>query len=485
MLVPSEFAKIAVCHGTVATVSDPHEIANVMGIAGVKFMIENGDTVPFKFYFGAPSCVPATDFETSGARITANDIELLLKNDRINYLSEMMNFPGVIYDFPDVKEKLSIANKYNKPIDGHAPGLSGDNLSKYISAGITTDHECFTLDEALQKINLGMKVLIRDGSAAKNFDALHSLISSHTPMVMLCSDDLHPDNLVDGHVNLLIKKALSYGHNIFDILKTAVLNPIDHYKLDVGILRENDQADFIIIDNLIDFNVLNTFINGIEVFKEGKSQIDTVPSLLPNRFNISVINKEDISLKKLGNKIRVICAIDGELITKEEIHFSKSENDFLCSDVENDILKIVVINRYNKSEPSIGFIKNIGIQKGALATSVAHDSHNIIAVGTNDNDMLKAINLIIRAKGGMAIVNHDEEYLLPLPVCGLMSNLDALKVSKLYKELNKKAKELGSNLIAPFMTLSFMALLVIPEIKLGDKGLFNGIEFKFIDLQVE
>lgn len=483
MLIPAEFAKLAVTHGTVATVSDPHEIANVLGIKGIEFMIENGETTPFKFYFGAPSCVPATDYETSGAKISDNEIEILLKSNKIKYLSEMMNFPGVIYDSPEVKSKLELAKKYNKPVDGHAPGLNGELLEKYVKAGITTDHECFTLEEALEKINLGMKVLIRNGSAAKNFDALHSLITTHNDMVMLCSDDLHPDDLSDGHINLLIKEALSYSHNIFDILRACIFNPIKHYNLDVGMLRENDNADFIIIDNLKDFNVISTFINGEIVYSKNDVKFMSFPSLLPNKFNISLISKEILKVSQTGEKIRVINAIDGELITTESIEIPKVEDGLLISDVERDILKIVVLNRYKETAPAIGFIKNIGLKNGAIATSVAHDSHNIIAVGTNDIDLAKAINLVIRSKGGMSVSNNKEEYLLPLPVAGLMSSHDGIKTGKLYKEVNKIVKELGSNLKSPFMTLSFMALLVIPEIKLGDKGLFDGKEFKFIDMQ--
>ena len=484
MLTPSEFARIAVTHGTVATVSDPHEIANVLGISGIQFMIDNGHQTMFKFNFGAPSCVPATTFETAGATIDVEDIKELLANKEIKYLSEMMNYPGVLFEFPDVMEKIQIALDSNKPIDGHAPGLKGKDAEKYIKAGISTDHECFSIDEAKEKISYGMKVLIREGSAAKNFEELHSLIDTNKDMIMFCSDDKHPDDLVKGHINLLVKRALEYGHSLFDVLKVAIKNPIEHYNLDVGMLRVGDNADFIVVDNLNDFNILKTFINSELVALNGKPLLSIGDNLAPNNFNTGNKNVEDFRVIADKNQIRVIEAIEGQLITNEIIAEAKIENENIVSDIDNDILKIAVVNRYEDKQPAIGFVKNFGLKRGAIASSIAHDSHNIIAVGTNDEDLTTAVNSIIENKGGIVVVDENNIDVLPLPVAGLMTYEDGYEVAKKYSELNRKVKELGSEMNAPFMTLSFMALLVIPKIKLSDRGLFNGEKFEFINLQV-
>ncbi len=483
MLIPSEFARIAVTHGTVATVSDPHEIANVLGVDGVNYMIENGKKVPFKFYFGAPSCVPATLFETSGANIGAKEIERLMKRDEIKYLSEMMNFPGVIYKDEEVIKKLSIAKKYKKPIDGHAPGLNEASVKKYITEGITTDHECFTLKEALTKIKYGMKIQIREGSAAKNFESLVSLISTNPDDVMLCSDDKHPNDLCKGHINSVIKRALKAGYPIIDILRACTYNPVKHYKLNVGLLQKGDDADLLVVDNLEDFNVLKTYINGEKVAEAGNSLIHAINEDPINLFNVNTINEKDIKIAYTNKDIKVIKAIEGQLITESYIAFPKVEDGYIVSDIEDDLLKIVVLNRYENRKPAVAFINNFNLKKGAIASTVAHDSHNIIAVGTNDKDIVRAINLLVESKGGIALVNGSmEEYHLPLPVAGLMSNANGYEVAAKYEYMDMKAKELGSKLNAPYMTLSFMALLVIPALKISDKGLFDGNKFEFTSL---
>ncbi len=482
MLVPSEFAKLAVVHGTVATVSDPHEIANVLGAKGVEYMIANSETVPFKFFFGAPSCVPATSFESSGASLNAQDVENLLQNDKIKYLSEMMNFPGVLFTDEEVMAKLKAAKKVNKPVDGHAPGLKGKDVKKYIEAGITTDHECFTIDEALEKIKYGMKVQIREGSAAKNFDTLIPLLKDHADDIMFCSDDKHPDDLLVGHMNEIIKRAVNLGFDPLEVLKVCTLNPVKHYKLDVGLLQENDPADLIIVDNLKDFNVKETYIDGVQVAVEGRSLINTTPGESPNVFLAEPLNEEKIKVVSGGEKIKVIKALDGQLITKSEIKEPKTENGCIISDTTRDILKMVVLNRYKLAEPAIGFISGFGFRSGAIASTVAHDSHNIIAVGTNDADLVKVINLLIETKGGISMVNGNDVHHLPLPVAGIMSNQNGEEVARLYDKINKSTKTLGTSLNAPFMTLSFMALLVIPELKLSDKGLFDGNSFSFTSL---
>ncbi len=486
MLTPVEFAKAAVKFGTVATVSDPHEIANVCGTAGVEYMIEQSNTVPFKFYFGAPSCVPATNFETAGNNISAEDIKYLFEKYDLKYLSEMMNYPGVINKFPDVVQKIEISKALGKPVDGHAPGVTGDDLNAYANAGISTDHECFTLQEAEEKIALGMKILIREGSAAKNFEALHPLISKYPDMTMLCSDDKHADDLSEGHINTIIQRSLAYGHNLFDILTTAIKNPIQHYNLECGMLQKGDPADFIIIDNLINFNILHTYIDGKEVYndKEGVLFEETKKIAPINNFNISHISAEDLIVKAGSDKIRVIEAMDGELITNQLICDAKIERGNYVSDIESDVLKICVINRYEQTKPACAFIKGFGIKKGAIASSVGHDSHNITAVGTNDEDLLNSINAVIDTKGGMALSNGKQLLALSLPVAGLMSDEPAQVVGNRYEVLNKEAKVLGSVLNAPFMTLSFMALLVIPSLKLSDKGLFDGNKFELIDVSL-
>jgi adenine deaminase len=480
MLTPAQFARMAVVHGTVGTVSDPHEIANVLGIDGVKYMIEDGKRVPFKFCFGAPSCVPATTFETAGAEITAADIKELLAMKEVGYLAEMMNFPGVLFDDPIVAEKLTIAKAFNKPIDGHAPGLRGEDAKKYIEAGISTDHECFTYEEALEKLQLGMKIIIREGSAAKNFNALIPLAKEFADEMMFCSDDKHPDSLEIGHINLLIKRAVKSGVDLYDALRMASLNPVLHYRLNIGLLREGEPADFVIVDNLEDFNILQTYINGECVAENGVSNIENLTSEIVNNFNRNPVLIEQIAVMETPT-IPVIQVIDEQLITNR-INFSSLVKDGkVISDTERDILKIVVVNRYSDAPPAVAFIHDFGITAGAIASSVAHDSHNIIAVGVSDEDIVEAVNLIIENKGGVSAVSSELRGILPLPIAGLMSNEDGYKVAKDYTDIDKFAKEqLGCTLSAPFMSLSFMGLLVIPKLKLSDKGLFDGEKFEFM-----
>ena len=390
MLIPSEFARLAVPHGTVATVSDPHEIANVCGLEGVNYMIENGKTVPFKFYFGAPSCVPATTFETAGAVIDATQIEDMMKREDIWYLSEMMNFPGVLNNDMEVMQKIAAARKNNKPVDGHAPGLMGALAKQYINAGISTDHECFTKEEALDKLQYGMNIIIREGSAAKNFEALIDLLNDYPDKMMFCSDDKHPDSLVEGHINLLCARAVAKGIDVFKVLQAACVNPVQHYKLKVGLLRKNDFADFIIVKDLQQFAVLQTYINGQLVAENGKTLIERQPATIINHFHCSKKTVDDFKIHApLTNhySLPVIEALDGQLITNKINIAPKNSNGNIVSDVANDILKIVVVNRYEDAPIAKAFIKNVGLKKGAIASSVAHDSHNIVAVGVDDESI--------------------------------------------------------------------------------------------------
>ena len=479
MLVPSEFARLAVVHGTVATLSDPHEIANVCGMQGIEYMIDNGKQVPFHFFFGAPSCVPATPFETAGGAITAADIEQLMARPEILYLAEMMNWPGTVHRDPLVMEKIHLAQKQGKPIDGHAPGLRGELAQKYVSAGPSTDHECFTYEEALEKIKLGMKISIREGSAAKNFDALIDLIDDYPEMLLFCSDDKHPDNLALGHINELVCRAIAKGKDIFDVLRAACINPIAHYSLPVGQLRVGDGADFILVEDLEKFKVLATYIQGQKVAENGQSLIPRIKNEVINHFSTSLKYPTDFRISALGEKVRIIEALDGQLITPELEGEINVKDGLAESNPEQDILKITVVNRYQDAPPAIAFIKNFGLKAGAIASSVGHDSHNIIAVGVEDTSICRAVNLLIEAKGGVSAVWGDQEEVLPLPVGGIMSPEDGYTVAEAYTQIDCLAKEMGSTLNSPFMTLSFMALLVIPDLKLSDKGLFDGRKFEF------
>lgn len=482
MLVPSKFGEQALRHGTVATISDPHEIANVMGNEGISFMVENAKNTALKIYFGVPSCVPATKFETSGATLTAEDIGELFDRYDLLYLSEMMNYPGVISRDPDVMAKIAEAKKRGKKIDGHAPGLRGQEMVEYFSHGISTDHECYTLDEAIGKANVGVNILIREGSAAKNYEALKTLLLSHPSQVMFCSDDKHPDDLYIGHINLLVKRAIQDGFDLFHVLRAASLNPVRHYGLDVGLLSMGDPTDFIVIDNLSDFTVLQTWIEGEQVWPNPMANLNSFQIPLVNKFDAVHVEPTQLQLRLRSDAaVKVIHAIDGELITERvSLASPASENGI---NVEEDILKLVVVNRYHFAKPAIALIKGFGLKRGALASTVAHDCHNIIAVGTEDELIAQAINTVVDCKGGIAAVDYDKQLVLPLSIAGLMSDKSCAEVAHAYQSLDRMAKDMGSTLQAPYMTLSFMALLVIPKIKLSDLGLFDGLNFQFLTLQ--
>jgi adenine deaminase len=486
MLVPSEFARAAVVHGTVATVSDPHEIGNVLGVAGVNYMLENAARVPLKFCFGAPSCVPATKFETTGAAIGVAEVEQLLEDPRIGYLSEMMNFPGVLAGDADCLAKIAAAQNLNKPIDGHAPGLRGANAARYFATGITTDHECFTKEEALDKIAAGCKIAIREGSAARNFDALWSLLSEFPTKTMLCSDDKHPDELLEGHINRLVQRAVALGVDLFDALQAACVNPVEHYALEVGLLRVGDPADLIEVDSLETFGVLRTWIDGRLVAEGGITHIDRVEPEVVNHFLPRQVTTDELMVPAppADARLQVIEALDGQLITHCHVAAPPVSDGLVVSDPDQDLLKLVVVNRFGEAPVAIGFIKNFGLRHGAMASSVAHDSHNVIAVGVSDEDLTAAINAVMEAQGGLSAVDTAaaERWVLPLPVAGLMATGTCAEVAARYQQLDSAVKRWGSTLRAPYMTLSFMALLVIPDLKLSDRGLFDGTRFEFVPL---
>jgi adenine deaminase len=485
LLVPSEFARLALPHGTVATVSDPHEIGNVLGVAGVQYMLDNAAQVPFKFCFGAPSCVPATVFETAGAEITAADIETLFQNPKVGYLAEMMNWPGVLSRDPVVMEKIDLACRYGRPVDGHAPGLRGEDAARYASVGISTDHECFTTDEARDKLAADMKILIREGSAARNFDALIELLPRYYDSLMFCSDDKHPDTLLLGHINQLVARAVALGYSVFEVLQVACVNPVAHYRLPVGQLRLGDTADFIVVNNLTDFAVRQTYLDGALVAENGQCLLPAAPVAVVNNFHAEPVKAAQLTAPASAAQplTPVIECFDGQLITARRNLDLPTTDGQLQPDLMQDVLKLVVLNRYAPgAPPAVAFIKGFGLKAGALASSVGHDSHNITAVGVDDESLARAINLVVAAQGGLAAAGPaGAELVLPLPVAGLMSDRPGPEVAAAYSQLDDFAKtQLGSGLQAPFMTLSFMALLVIPSLKLSDKGLFDGEKFEFV-----
>lgn len=493
MLTPSEFARAAVVHGTVASVSDPHEIANVLGVDGVEYMIADGRQVPFHFAFGAPSCVPATPFETNGATLSPEAVAALLDRDDVPYLSEMMNYSGAIDRDPDVMAKIEAARERGKPVDGHAPGLRGEGVRAYAAAGIETDHECFEIEEAREKLAAGMKVMIREGSAAKNFDELIPLMDEAPDRLMFCSDDKHPDALREGHIDDLVRRALAEGYDPFDVLRAACVHPVEHYGLDVGLLREGDPADFIVVDNPDSFTVQRTYVGGELVAEAGRPCIDRVSSNVVNHFEASPVDPEAFRIPAEGATMRVITAVDNQLVTGEALVETPVENGEAVADPVRDLLKLAVVSRYageereepSRQAPAVAFIRGFGLDEGALASSVAHDSHNVVAVGTSDEALARAVNAVIREQGGISAVpgrDHAAQT-LPLPIAGLMSDAPHEDVARRYTRLSTFVQnELGSPMDAPFMTLSFMALLVIPQLKLSDRGLFDGGAFAFVDL---
>ncbi len=486
MLTPSEFARAAVVHGTVGTVSDPHEIANVLGMEGVAYMLEDGRRVPFHFAFGAPSCVPATPFETSGATLAPDEVATLLDRDDVPYLSEAMNYPGVINGDPDMLAKIRAAQVRNKPVDGHAPGVRGDDARQYAAAGVQTDHECVSIEEAREKLDAGMKIAIREGSAAKNFDALIPLMDEAPDRLMFCSDDKHPDSLVDGHIDALVRRAIAAGCDRFDVLRAACVHPVEHYGLDVGLLREGDPADFIVVDDLDDVTVQETYVRGERVAEDGTTSIPRTESPVVNQFAASPVGPEAFAVPAEGEQIRVITAVDNQLVTGENVVDASVENGRVVAHPERDVLKLTVVNRYEDAAPAVAFIRGFGLTQGALASSVAHDSHNVVAVGTSDAALARAVNAVIEEQGGISAVSASETRVLPLPIAGLISNRPYDAVARRYTALSRFVQtELGSPMDSPFMTLSFMALLVIPQLKLSDQGLFDGEAFDFVDLFVD
>jgi adenine deaminase len=473
MLLPAEFARLAFVHGTGAFVSDPHEIGNVLGEAGIEYLIENGATRPFCFAWGAPSCVPATPFETAGAELGAEAVDRLLARPEVTHLSEVMAFPLAIAGEPSLLDKIEAAKRRGKPVDGHAPGLRGDGVRAYFGRGISTDHECFTLEEAEEKLACGVKIIIREGSAAKNFEALYPLIESAPEMTMFCTDDIHPNDLVAGHINALCARAIAKGIDPLKVFQTACLNPVRHYRLPLGLLQPGDRADLVRLESLASCKVLETYAAGQCVAKDGKPLLESIPWREINNWSASPISTTDLKISAAGGKVRSIQIVPGQLVSGERIVPAEIEDGYAVSCPIRDILKIVVVNRYRPAKPAIAFVSGFGLDRGAVASSVAHDSHNIVAVGASDEDLAAAINMLIDAGGGISAVAGSSRRMLALPIAGLISGGDGYKIAAEYLALDRMAKELGSKLPAPFMTLSFLALLVIPDLKLSDRGLFS------------
>ena len=485
MLTPFWFSRFAAANGTVAVVTDPHEIANVVGEEGIDFMLENRGDI--KTFYTIPSCVPATSFDSAGAVLDAAAVERLAASGRFVALSEVMNVPGVVNRDPEVMAKIQSALSRGLPVDGHAPMLHGDELRRYAAAGISTDHECSTINEAKEKIALGMKILIREGSAARNYEALSGLIKSNPESVMFCTDDSHPDTLECRHIDHIVRQAVSEGYDVFDVLRAASLNPVEHYRLPVGLLREGDPADFIVVDNLTDFRIDRTYVGGSKVYdrSEPRPAIEIPANAeegLPNKFSHDTIAPESLALAvKEGQSVPVIKVYDGELITGREDYTPQADNARFESDTSKDILKIVYLNRYENGTPQVALVHGFGLAEGALASSVGHDSHNIVAVGASDAHLAAAINAVIEAKGGLAVATADGADVLPLPIAGIMSPLPGKHVADEYRRICEVAKALGTSLKAPFMTLAFMSLVVIPSLKIGERGLFDYEIFNWIN----
>lgn len=482
MLPPSEFARMASVHGTVATVSDPHEIANVLGETGVHYMLNNARGLDFVFCFGAPSCVPATGFETAGAELDAAAVARLLEEPQVGYLAEVMNFPGVLAADPGLMAKIRAAQAAGKPVDGHAPGLRGEQAGRYAAAGISTDHECVSLDEALDKLACGMHILIREGSAARNFEALWPLLRSHPDRVMFCSDDKHPNDLVHGHINSLVARAVAKGIPVLDALRAAFLNPLRHYRLPLGLLREGDPANLVALRDLEHFAALDTWVGGRHLASGGRPLMAHQQVSAPNRFAAQPLSADALRLPLEGPRVQVMVVDDGQIVTRRGWADVRQSGPWLEPDTERDLLVLAVINRYEPAPPALAIVQGFGLKRGALASTVAHDSHNIIAVGADRESLARAVNALVEYGGGVAAADAQGCELLPLPIAGLMSDRDGWEVARRYEQVDAMAKAMGCALEAPFMSLSFLALLVIPSLKLSDKGLFDGERFAFTPL---
>lgn len=485
MMTPVEFARIALRHGTIGAVCDPHEIANVMGVEGIELMLDIARLADFRFAFGMPSCVPSCnkDIETSGFVLDAIEVERFMKRDDIYFLAEMMNFPGVLGGDLEVIAKIAAAKAAGKPVDGHAPGLVGETRQQYAAAGISTDHECTSMETGRAAVASGMIVQIREGSAAKDYNALAPLISEAPGQVMFCTDDCHPTDFVRGHLDRIVRRAIADGYDILDILTAACLTPVKHYSIPAGLLQPGDPADFIVLTDLTPhFRVIKTYIDGEKVFSSKGQftanrmlersmlvQKNLVRSMI-NNFNAQPITCADIA-RTPRSKEDIIVSSDGSLFTVHE-----------RGPVDSSVQKLVVLDRYSaNAKPQVAYIKGFGITCGAVAQSIAHDCHNIVAVGSDDKELVRVINRVIEMKGGVAVSDGTDLEDLPLPIAGIISPLCGHELAFRCTLLDEVIKRAGCQFHSPFITLAFMCLPVIPQLKLTDKGLFDSEKFQFVE----
>ncbi len=481
-LTPSRFAEIALKHGTTSVVADPHEIANVMGLEGIEYMLNDARNSPLKFNFAAPSCVPTTEYETAGATIDSNVIDDLLRKDEFVSLGEVMDYNGVIEGKEDLIAKIESAKKHKKPIDGHAPLVTGEDLQKYVKYGIDTDHECTSKREAAEKRRMGVKIMIREGSESHMLEEL-----LHSDADFIVSDDICAEDLIDGHIDKLLRKAVSLGMDAFEALKLVTINPAKHYNLNVGSITPGKQADLVFIDNLEDFNVKRVIVDGNTIYKKQKLLYRANPMPVKTTLKITPKTAEDFDVKAQDENhksatVNVINVEDNTIISSHDTAKLSIDRNTVIPSVFEDILKISVIERYGGNTIANGFVHGFNIKNGAIASSVSHDSHNIIAVGTNSQYIAEATNKIIENKGGLVAMSNKEMIDLPLPIAGLMSDKSANVVSKVSSSLNELVSSMGCTLSSPYTTLSFLALPVVPSIKITNKGLFDVDANKFIDV---
>lgn len=481
LLCPSRFAEAAVPHGTTAVVTDPHEIANVLGVPGIAWMREDAACAPFRVFFTAPSCVPATPFETSGATLGPAEVEKLLAEDDVVALGEVMNYHGAIARDPDVMAKIRAARVSGKPIDGHGPLLAGNALREYLSLGISTDHECTGAAEAFEKHDLGMRILVRDGSAAKNLAALAPFARMHE--FLLVTDDILASDLLAGHLDTRLATAVSLGVEPLHALRAATIRPAEHYRLPLGAMAKGRKADAVRVADLSSFAVEEVYIGGTLVAAGGAAAFAPRPVPMPGAIRIAPKGADDFALPASGRsaKVRVIRVIPDEIVTGSETADLRVEHGRVVPDAGRDVLLISVVNRYREAPVASGFVSGFGLKTGAIASSVAHDSHNIIAVGTNPGDMAAAVGAIVRESGGLAACGGGSATVLPLPLAGLMSGDPPRDVHERLERLHAAACGMGCVLPRPFMTLSFLSLLVIPRLKIGDRGLFDADAFRFVE----
>jgi adenine deaminase len=488
MLAIPEFAKNVVPFGTTTVVADPHEIANVLGITGIKYVLDTSENLPVTVFIMFPSCVPATPFESSGAELGPRDMEPFVNHARVLGLAEMMNYPGVLFNDPSVLAKITVFK--NKVLDGHSPGLVGKDLAAYVSAGIGSDHECTGLEEAREKLGMGMRIMIREGSAAKNLDALLPLVNEHNSRnCFFVTDDLEPADILEkGHLNSLIAKAIKKGLDPVTAIQMATINTARYFRLrDRGAIAPGYVADLVTLDDLSEVKVSSVYKNGVLTAQAGKvlvSRSEQISPNLPKTFNVNWDKIPGLQVKAEGSKINVIGVIPGQIVTKRLVESASIQDGYAVADPDRDILKIAVIERHHATgNYAVGFIKGFGLKRGAIVSTVAHDSHNIIVVGTNDADMMIAAKSIADLGGGMAVVENGKVTAkLPLPIAGLMSPAPINQVKDDLEGIVAAALSLGCTLENPFATLSFMALTPIPELKITDQGLFDSANFKFAKL---